>query len=129
MRNVISGIALSLFFVSSGQAQGISAIRSIPNYVCMALAMTPEQLTDPRLGVPLRNEPRLSAPVASWAPSVVIVPAGDQLVQGFFAVLLPNGKSGWIQASAVRPWASPSAPRRRCIPSVMSNGLIGYDFK
>ncbi len=127
MRCLPTVLLALLLLCGSADAQGLQAVRPVPGHVCMQLAITPEQNADPTRGIPVRNSPSLSDRIASWAPSVVIVPAPQQPTAGFLRVLLPDGQHGWVQAIALKPWSNPYAPNRRCVPSVLSNGRIGFD--
>ena len=129
MRQLIIAAFVFPTFGMTAHSEGLHAVRSLPGYVCMQLALTPEENTDPTRGVPVRTLPSSSDVVSSWAPSVLVVPSPQQPTSGFLQVLLPNGHRGWIQAAALKPWTNPYSPNRRCIPSVMSNGGIGYDFR
>ena len=129
MRQTIMAAFALLPFSMPVHAEGLHAVRPLPGYVCMQLALTPEENMDPIRGVPVRASPSFSDAVASWAPSVVVAPNPQQPTSGFLQVLLPNGHRGWIQAAALKPWTNPYSPNRRCTPSIMSNGAIGYDFK
>jgi len=118
-----------LFLLGAAHAQDLKAVRPLPGYVCMALALTPEQTADPTRGVPVRDIPSLSAPVASWAPSMLVVVVPQQPTAGFLQVVFADGHKGWLQAAALKPWNSPTNPSRRCVPSVMSDGGIGFGFQ
>lgn len=60
------------------------------------------------------------------AASLVIVHTPEILVNGYLQVLAFSGTPGWIASSAVRPYAIPSQPGARCVPSLMSNGRVGF---
>lgn len=118
-----------LLLCGAAHAENIRAVRPLVGHACMRLALTPEQDADPGQGVPVHDAPSRSARVVGWAPSVVVVPAPQQPNAGFLQVLFPDGRPGWVQAGYLKPWSNPYAPGRRCIPSVMSDGGIGYDFR
>ena len=120
---------VALFPISAPSlAQGIHAVEPLPGYVCMELALAPDQYTDPKVGVPIRETPSRSAPIASYAATIVIVQASRHLTTGFLQVLRPNGANGWIEASYLRPWHSQYNPHGQCTPSLMSNGKPGFDI-
>lgn len=123
--------ALSAVLASYGiaQAEGLHAIRPLSGYVCMQLALSPEENKDPTRSVPVRDTPSLSVPVSSWAPSLLVVPNPQQPTAGFLQVVFSDGHRGWVRDAALKLWRSPTNPDRRCLPSIMSNGLIGFDFK
>lgn len=119
-----------LFLISSvsglAHAEGLRAVRPLPGYVCMQLALTPDQLTSSKVGVPIRKAPSRSAPIAGYAANNVIVQDPPRTEAGFLRVLDPNGDEGWIEAGYLRPWSNPYAPGARCVPSIMSNGKPGF---
>lgn len=121
---------LSAMMAFSGlvQAEGLYAVRPLPGSVCLQLSLSPDQIADPTRGIPIRETPTASARVIGWTPSVVTAPAAQQATAGFIQISFPDGRRGWVQAAALKPWSSPTNPRRRCIPSIMSDGMIGYDF-
>ncbi len=132
MRIVALVGALVLFgYVASASsfAQGLTAVRPIPGYGCMALKMTPQQMMDPTYVVPLYSQPSANSAVLGRASAIVIVASPTREANGYIAALLLDGKTGWISASFLKPWQSFGSVRQKCIPSVMSNGRIGFDFK
>ena len=126
MRLILATILIALSTAGSAHTQGLYAVRSLPGYVCMNLAISDAQSLDPKVGVPVREAPSRAAPVLNYAASVVIVQDSPQLTQGFRRVLRPNGEEGWIEAIYLRPWANPFVPSARCVPSMMSNGKPGF---
>lgn len=118
-----------VFFCGTSHAEYLSAVQSIPKSVCMQLNLSREQIADPKLSVPVRDIPSSSGHVLAEAATTLIVPAAQRPTEGFLQVLLSDGRHGWVQAAALKPWRSPTNPDRRCIPSVISNGLIGFDVK
>jgi len=129
MRRPFFAFAVFLATGGLGHAQSLHAVRPLPGYVCMKLATSLGVDPDPTKGVPVRDTPSLSVGIASWAPSVVVMPAPQQPTAGFLQVMFADRHRGWVQAAAIKPWSSIYNPGQRCIPSVMSNGLIGFDFK
>ncbi len=108
----------------SVHAESLHAIRPLPGYVCMQLALTPSQLTDPKIGVPVRDSPTRTAKIVGYAANTVIVQ--EQLTAGFRRVLQPTGDAGWIEAGYLRPWSNPFAPTSKCSPAIMSDGKPGF---
>ena len=129
MNRLYAALLMVLPLCMDANAEGLHAIRPLPGYVCMQLALSPEENTDPTRGVPVRDTPSLSVHVSSWAPSLLVVPSPQQPTSGFLQVVFSDGHRGWVQEAALKLWRSPTNPNRRCVPSVMSNGLIGFDFK
>jgi len=129
MRRPFFAFAVSLSIGGLAHAQGLHAVRPLPGYVCMKLALSPEEFSDLTKAVPVRDTPSLSVRIAGWLPSVVVMPVPQQPTSGFLQVVFADSRRGWVQAVAIKPWSSIYNPDQRCIPSVMSNGLIGFDFK
>lgn len=129
MRRALFALTVFLSTGGVGHAQFLRAVRPLPGYVCMQLALSPEEAADPTKGVPVRDTPSLSVRIAGWAPSVVVMPAPQQPTSGFLQVMFPDKRRGWVQAAALKPWSSVYNPNQHCIPSIMSDGLIGFDFK
>ena len=126
MRRLLMISLVSVLPSAASHAQGLHAVRPLPGYICMQLVLTPQQLTDPNSGVPVRLSPSRSAPSAGFAATNVIVEDPPRATAGFLRVLRPNGEYGWIEARQLQPWSNPSAPAARCVPSVMSNGKPGF---
>lgn len=124
-------ISALVFSLNCGLARSeyLSAVRPLPGNDCMQLALSREQIADPKLSIPVRDMPSPSGRVLAEAATTLIVPAPQQPTAGFLQVLLSDGRRGWVQAAVLKPWRSPTNPNRQCIPSVMSNGLIGFDVK
>lgn len=110
----------------AAHADALRAVRPLPGYACMQLALTPEQLTDPKVGVPVRGAPSRDAPIVGFAANTVIAQNPPQPKAGFLQVLRPNGEVGWIEAGYLRPWGNPFAPNSRCSPAIMSDGKPGF---
>lgn len=126
----LATVCLTLAGISGlAHAEDYHAARPLPGYMCMQFALLPNQVGNPNVNVPVRDAPSMSSHVSSLAPSIIIAPASQQPTDGFFQILLPDRQRGWVPATAVRPWKSPTNPSRRCIPSVMSNGRVGFDFQ
>lgn len=126
MHPITAAVGLVLLSGVSAHAQGLQAVRPLPGYVCMQLALSPEQLTDPKVGVPVRDAPSRSAHVAGFAASTVIVATPQEPTSGFLRVLKRDGQTGWIEASYLKPWKNPFVPSARCVPSIMSDGQPGF---
>ncbi len=128
MRQIFLAAILVTLAGLEASAQGLQAVRPLPGYTCMQVANPPAPTLDPTQGVPVRNIPSLSAPVASWAPSVVLVTFPLETRAGFLQALFADKHTGWILASDLKPWSNPYNLRRRCVPSIMSNGTVGFDM-
>lgn len=101
-------------------------MKPLPDYKCEILDITDAQAHDPAFSIPILTRPDARAPVLSGAAGLVIVHAPEIRVNGYLQVLAFSGTPGWIAASAVRPYAIPGQPEARCVPSLMSNGRVGF---
>lgn len=109
-------------------AGSVTVVRHIPGYQCMALNLTPQQMMDPSVVVPVLAAPKEGAPKIGVAASTVA--ASDPLVSyhGFVEVLFPSGRTGWIAGSLLRPWHPASGTSGSCAPAQLSNGRLGFDY-
>lgn len=122
--------ALLLILVSSAShAQGLQVIQPIEGYVCMSLNLNERQLLDNSKPVLVRTEPSLTASKVGIAGATVAVLQPVQPVNGFVQMLFPTGQHAWILLSDLRPWRSMSNPAAKCVPSWLSNGKPGFDYK
>lgn len=123
-------LALSFFSLFGGaHAEYLSAVRPLPGTDCMQLTLSREQISNPSLSIPVRDIPSATGRVLAEAATILVAPAPQQPTAGFLQVFLSDGRRGWVAATVLKPWRSSSSPNRRCIPSVMSNGLIGFEVK
>jgi len=123
------GMAVALAVANHGlRAEGVHVVRTLPGYACMMLNLTSQEAVDPGIEVPVRAGPSPDERVVGYAMPVVAVRLPLKPVNGFYAVLFPNGASVWIATNAVRPYHSLGDPSAKCVPAVMSNGLQGFDY-
>lgn len=123
-----NGLIILIASVSSGyaSAQGLHAVSPFSGYVCMQLTLTPAELTDPKVGAPVRETPSKSGRIIAYAANTMIVQSPQEPTSGFLKVMWPGGQSGWMEAGYLRPWRNPFVPSDRCVPSIMSNGKPGF---
>ena len=110
-------------------AQGLQVVRPIEGYTCMSLNLTESQLLNNTKPVLVRAEPTLSSPQVGTAGATVAVLQPAHPVNGFVQILFPTGQHVWINFSELRPWRSSSNPKAQCVPSWLSNGKPGFDYK
>lgn len=108
------------------QAQYLTAIKPLAGYACMRLNLPREQLLSPDLDVPVYQEPSTSSPRLGKAAAALIVRSPMIVRDGFAEMLFLDGRVGWVSASVLGPYATPSNPNARCTPSMMSNGRPGF---
>lgn len=118
-RFVLAALALT---ATSAYAGGPTVVRPLAGYVCTRLAVTEQQVLDPHgTGIWILAEPRADAPRTTAAPSVVFARNPMHTVNGFVEVVQITGRPGWIAANKIQPYEKTLS----CVPSLMSNGLIG----
>lgn len=126
-RILVTGVALALPMSAPGaRAQGLQAVRPLIGYKCMALNLSPEQMMTET--VPMLAQPNAAAPKVGIVAATVIA-ADSPPLDGFQRVLRLDGKTGWVPTRDLKPWRNPNGSATRCIPSVMSNGGLGYAFQ
>lgn len=121
-----SGIAWVTTFQAN--AQGLRAVRPIPGYSCMALNLTERQMFDYNALPPVMLEPSPTSQKIGVASAVVMTVDPVRVQNGYIAMMMPNGRQGWVQADKLKPYRSASNPPARCVPSIMSNGKPGLAF-
>lgn len=110
----------------SAQAQGLQAVRPLIGYKCMALNLSQQQMMTQT--VPMLAQPSVGAPKVGIVAATVIA-ADSEPVNGFQKVLRLDRKVGWVSSQYLKPWANPGGSGQKCVPSVMSNGSLGYAFQ
>ena len=126
-RRVLSAVFIALPFTL--HAQGLRVVQPIDGYRCMSLNLSERQLLDNSKPVPVRTEPSLEAPQVGVAGATVAVLQAARPVNGFVQSLFPTGQHVWILSSDLRPWQSLTNPKARCVPSWLSNGKPGFDYR
>ncbi|MDT8278893.1 hypothetical protein RQ734_22845 [Roseomonas mucosa] len=121
---VAAGLGISV----GSKAEGLHAVRPIPGYACMQLNLTEKQMFDYNSLPPVREQPSSSSHSIGVASGIVITENPVREENGFVAMMLANGKKGWVAADKLQPYHSSSNPPARCVPSIMSNGRIGLAF-
>ena len=123
MRNFVFGLIAAGALVPAVNAQPVYAVRPIDGYICMKLNVTEAEVLNPRgTGIFILTAPRPDAAHGTTAASVVLVRDPPNRVDGYLEVLQLTGQTGWIAADKVKPFDKNS----RCVPSVLSNGRIGF---
>lgn len=121
-------LALGVLAAVSGPAHAeyLTAVRPLPGYVCMRLNLPREQLLSPDLDVPVYQASSTSSPRLGKAAAALIVKSPMVVRDGLAEILFLDGRVGWVTASVLGPYATPSNPNARCTPSMMSNGRPGF---
>lgn len=107
-------------------ATGREAVAPAPGLTCMSLIITEQQARDVHFIVPVLHEPQpSSSPPVGRASSIVLARSPVVRQNGYIAVVLFNGTSGWVEESKVMPWHPPGSIGGHCRPSYMSDGSLG----
>ena len=112
----------------NASAQTLTAERPLTGYKCMALNLTEQQMMDPSTHVPILAQPAASSALVGYASATVIASLSPP-TDGFRHVLRLDGVPGWIDIQYLKDWTNPGGNGQKCIPSIMSNGRVGFDFK
>ena len=123
--SLIVGIS-ALLPASIASAQGLTAVRPLQGYSCMRLKLTPEQVVDRNLQIPVYTAPSTSSPKVGNASAIVIVRTPLHVENGLAEVLFLDGRQGWLSRELLRPYATAEFPNAQCTPSIMSNGRPGF---
>lgn len=122
------GCAVALGLALTGWAHALTAVRPIEGYVCMNLKWSGKEadLWDESKLDPVYAEPSASSQKIGNVGATAIVASPLHVEKGFAEILHPNGKKGWVQADRLVPYSVPGRPNAKCVPSIMSNGRIGF---
>lgn len=130
MRSYILLLAGALTSISTlAEARGPEVARHLIGYQCMGLNLTREQMLSSSNVPSVLAQPRPDAPQLGEASASIIVVAPLRIVNGYAETLYFNGQPGWIAANMIKPWASASMPRAKCIPALMADGKPGFDYR
>ena len=119
-------LLMAPLFVMSAQAQGLQAVRPLSGYKCMALNLSEQQMMTET--VPMLAQPSAGAPKVGIVAATVIA-AESPPVNGYQKVLRLDGKVGWVSSQYLKPWVNPGSSGQKCVPSLMSNGRLGYAYQ
>ena len=124
------GLLIAVMVMSSpAHAQGgLQVVRPIPGYVCLALNLNEQQMFSLASRVPILESPAPTAKPIGYASATVIASTAPP-TNGFQQVLKLDAVPGWISTSYLKPWKNLGSNGHRCIPSLMSNGRIGFGFE
>src|SRR3954470_18323215 len=96
--------------VGPAGAQGLTAVRPIPGYVCMRLKLTHEQAMDRSFEIPVYSKPSKTSPTIGTASPIVLVKSPLQVEDGLAEILFPDGRSGWLARNLLIPYATADFP-------------------
>jgi len=124
----LAALVLVLGLSSVAHAQGLHAVRPLPGYSCTSLNLTEDQVRDFNALPPVMQQPSPTSSKLGVAGAIVITVDPARVTNGYAAVLMPDGRAGWVQATRLHPYRNAANPSVRCVPSMMSNGHPGLDF-
>jgi hypothetical protein len=122
------GCVVALGLALTGSAHALTAVRPIEGYMCMNLKWSgkEEDLWDVSKLDTVYAEPSESAQTLGKVGTTAIVASPLHVENGFAEMLHLNGKKGWVKADRLVPYSVPGKPNAKCVPSIMSNGRIGF---
>lgn len=125
-----SKLVVLLTFTAIGIAHSkpVSVVRHLPGYRCAALKLTPQQMMDPSVAVPVFSQPDAASAKLGKASATIAVSNPAIVSNGFVRMLFPSGKVGWVSAALLRPWQGAAGTAGTCAPAQLSNGRLGFDY-
>lgn len=131
MRTLLAALAAmtSIVIMQRTFAQGVTPVRQAPGLKCMsldqaALAATRQDELPPIVSAPTPDAQRIGYP-----GGIVFEKSPRIETNGYVAVVLLNGRNGWIEAARLQPWHPANGGNARCTPMLMSNGLLGQQVR
>jgi hypothetical protein len=121
--------AIGAISMSPIASKAATVVRPEPGLACMLLDDHDLAATVQSQLPPIRSAPSASAPAIGYPAEIVFVREPVQEKAGYVAVVKLNAQPGWIEASKLQPWHAMNGRPGRCIPSLMSNGLLGSDIQ
>lgn len=123
----ISLFATSIALLTNGTvyADYLTAVKPLPGFICMNLAISHDQAVDRSFSVPVFASPSLNTPKIGIASIGPFIKYPFRPGQPFQEILTLGGKIGWIETKWLEPWSSPTNPKATCSPWIMSNGRPG----
>jgi hypothetical protein len=141
-----AGVAAGAVIIMIESVVALTAVKPLEGYVCMGLK-SDKEFNDwvpgsmgPKPGGP-EDPPVFQAPtegsrLLGYNSSPVIVKWPVNEVGGFVEMLRLGGEKGWIKGDLLVPYGTVVRKDgtvikkdKKCIPSLMSNGRIGFDIR
>jgi hypothetical protein len=101
-------VLLILLVAAPAMADPVWPVRPEPGLVCMAAAS----------GAQIQVQPHADATALATAGPIVLVVRPQQAINGYLQIERPNKQPGWVKLDALSPGPA------KCVPTLMSNGLI-----
>ncbi len=127
MKRMILAIAIAL--CATGRVHALEAVHPLRGYACMSLNLTEEEMWQETAAPPVMLMPSASSRQIGRTGASVVVASPMVIVNGYARMLFKIGQEGWIKADMLRPYTVPGKPNAICIPSLMSDGRLGFDYR
>jgi hypothetical protein len=122
-------LASAIAICATGGVHALEAVRALEGYACMSLNLTEEEMWQESAFPPVLQQPSASSQQIGLTGASVAVASPMVIVNGYARMLFKLGQEGWIAANMLRPYKVPGKPKAICIPSLMSNGRLGFDYR
>ena len=130
MKSVLMGVSISCLLAATPcLASGLTVVRHLSGYQCMSLNLSEQAMMNPTIHVPIKAAPSPSAATIGNAIATVIAREPETTQNGYVSVLFLTGRPGWVQAQYLKPWRNPGSSGQQCVPAMMSNGRLGFDYQ
>ena len=130
MRRIATALPLlAVICASPALASGLTVVRHLNGYQCMSLNLSDQAMMNPSTRIPIKAGPSPASATIGNAIATVIARQPETLQNGYVSVLFLTGRPGWVQAQYLKPWRNPGTSGQRCVPAVMSNGRLGFDYQ
>ncbi|MBO1360315.1 hypothetical protein J2D73_11000 [Acetobacter sacchari] len=118
----------SLTFGLFSQASYAMPKKPLPQFHCMMLNQTEDEMRDASQTIYYRSAPNDSASTNGPAESVIAVSDSAKETNGYIPAVNFLNKQVWIKASAIRRYVAVSDPALRCQPAIRADGKLGFIF-
>lgn len=112
---------------ASSYAAGLKAVKPLNGYRCMVIDAPDEVMMDFQHPIEMHEAPSEQSPTVSGISTVFAVTDPQQVNNGFIKTMNFAFKPGWVSTKWVKPYETVH-PGVKCVPSVMTDGKLGFDF-
>ncbi|WP_291366532.1 hypothetical protein [Acetobacter sp. UBA5411] len=119
----IAGLSLG----TTSHAAGLKAVKPLNGYRCMVIDAPDEVMMDFQHPIEMHEAPGEQSPTVSGISTVFAVAEPPETSGGFIKTMNFAFKPGWVSTKWVKPYEAVH-PGVKCVPSVMSDGKLGFDF-
>ncbi|BBU63961.1 hypothetical protein MSC49_38960 (plasmid) [Methylosinus sp. C49] len=122
-------LAASFLVLQAGGAGSFTPVRPIEGYKCLRVHIPEERRFDPSAVPLVFAAPTEASKLIGHSGVAAFVKWPLNEVDGFVEIIWgDHGIKAWIHKDVLRPWRTkwtPPGPASECIPTLMSNGMIG----